>query len=597
MTDHFIQIWADESTRGEVWRSVETAARGRLTTLYGSGEFLEEITDHLIANGALYYPVVGCRDFRVPCYIQSEPRLALFPLTPGSTLRSLGYLGPDHVAPNEAWVAADSTVTAAAVADSPIIIEIFTLPSPEEMVFLRRTVSLALNRKLCVINIQRNAGPHSNIQSKEEAGLLSLFLCGGRVRLSDWALMPGSSTVNCDKITYRSGWTMFRSPEICLASRHLFQSSESRLKSTVIDALARLFPGTWYLVGLGMVVDHRDYSAQKILMPHFWAYHDNALRYLQNARRRSSLRGSHRDTLVRINEICLQIHRALKECRETSAIRLVHLLDESARDIVDDQLWFGLAQLLSLLGKERSWYAALSLYARLEKQLVETQSNDPRTADSRMAAIENGRALILVKQRKYEEAKKAEERAITRLAGSSPDDLPLRHQLVLLKCHQGDLLLAKDISVAASLYRQAWILTFAPGFKPDATFYAGIRLGKALIRMKQDNQAEQVFKRLVEQSHGIMERDSLTAHVLRAEVLIRLDRPRSAAFHYWKIFRNAYTLPAEGLTKILANILLATPLVPPRVLQRANVSITTRTAAEADTQSWDQSIMRKWGNI
>lgn len=595
MNSQLVSIEVDGSSWDDILRSICHATRGRIITLQGSGESLRGTTDRLLANGGLYYPVVGWKDFRVPCFVQHDARLALSPLTPWSALEASGYLGPEYGARNNEWTEADYAIATAGVTDSPIVIDIIARPSAEEMIFLRRLVSLALSRGLRVIYIRHLAGPfRPNVQKPEEAALLALFLCGGRVLRSDWELVPGSSMVSHERLAYRNEWVMYASPEVGMKSRQLFECSDFHLRQKIADTLQDLFPGTWYLVGLGRVAEPRDTLEQPILMPHLWKHGDNALRYLQKMRHRSVLRGGQNDVLVRINEICLQINRALKEGHEHSAIRLVRLLERVACDVPGDQLWFGLAQLLSLVGKERSWNMAMSLYSRVE-HLVEAKSEDPQTTNSRMAAIDNGRALVLVKQGNFKEAQRAEERAVARL-GESPDDLQLRTQLVLLTCHHADLFVRHDVSSAASRYRQAWALTFAPGIAPAAMFYAGIRLGKALVRMGQFDEAEQTLKRLVEQCSGLTERDKLTAYLLRAEVLGRLGRPRASAFHYWKVFRHAYTVPAEGLIRILANITLIRRRLPSRVLGRAKTLIAKRAAAEADTKLWSTSIIQTWGN-
>lgn len=251
--------------------------------------------------------------------------------------------------------------------------------------------------------------------------------------------------------------------------------------------------------------------------------------------------------------------------------RLYRTLQQADFSAIDKdataRLWFTLGQSLGRAKDQQAWEYACECYRRSRACLeIATMQQGPRR--SRLAAIANGEALLALKLRQRDLARKLEESALAELRGveQSPEIII---QQVLLKTNLGEVhyRMFKDAEAAIAQYQAAYALALASPV-PEARGYVVPKLAEALTQTKRSQEAVGILHAFLLELRQTLGTNPLTdvmatlkMQLMLAQAYQEIGQQRSAAACYWLLLRNPQQLTLAVLKGVIANLLRCRPQI------------------------------------
>ncbi len=551
-----------------------------------------------------YFLCSGSETFHVPCYAtraaQQVPASAPgpFEMLTKFHLFSSAYR---NQAQNLAVCELEEMETVCEQATPLIVIECLTPLIECDLAFVQSALASPLRRKAALLFLMHQPDEMEetvSVQHEEELfPLYLLYSCGGRMREEEFvqAIRTSSRAASaCLPIARRQAedgiWLTYTSRNIAEWMDRRFQQLKKEDRRSLIRKIAQQVPACAIYPLLTIAGETGEFvtmlsiyspdavkacaQSSKAVITYF-----RRLRKAAKAAGDTSLFGS-----ATINYLVILLF-----VQERNATRIYRCLRHAPLDGLAEELlsrlWFELGQSLARLKDPQAWGYASDCFERSRRYLDQIQAlqQQPEKRNSRLAAIENGEALVAFKYQQGERARDLEETAFARLdfTGSGVE---IEEQRILVKTNKADVLLRHyhNLDAALAEYEAAYTLALSCQ-TVGAVGYVVLRLVPALERKRRYAEGIQVLKRFLAQlyAHQIQVTSPMT--VVRtlltlAQLYIAQGNQRSAAACYWQVLRRPDYLAPALIRGLLSNLRACRPEIHERLQERI-----TRIIGEQDT--------------
>lgn len=554
----------------------------------GNAETLNACVQQLLASRAtLYYFLCsGSEAFHVPCYLAGRS------LSGGEELPSVETIlngvrvkqsSPQHMARGFEQV----IISSQADVPSLLVIEFLTRPQAAEHNFIERLLAFAATRHelSVVICLHQDEGgqpvePYPPAELDRER-LLLLYLCGGRVRATDWQYLTDaphdekSELFSPSLSTRRVGtdvWFCYgRSQDAAWAAScfdALAPAERDRLLRKVLNSVC--CPADYPTLALASEMRDLDLRlarrafptlASALIEPRVLA------KYFYRLRRTAQRIG---DAQL-VSQTTLNYLAALLCSPETQAIRLYRVLCNAHADHEKSSLARLYGELGQRLVKARDpliLEAAAESFRRSRGYIDKMADLEDEERESAIAAIANGEALLAFKQGHPERACQIEQAGLARLRPGTPNCW-LASQEMLLRTNLGDvyLRLLSNVGEAIVQYQMAYGLAITWS-SVAMECYVAPKLAEALIRTGRREQAIEILEKFLarpDTALSVEEKITLKVRLTLAQAYWQSGSHRRAALWYWRLLQRPHHLAPATLRGISANLERCRPGMSPQL--------------------------------
>ncbi len=579
-------------------------------------------------NASLTYFHCCSGDFHVPSYvpfvrgrIESEPVDAAHLLV----MRfNLGLSPAQHMA-TETVSKLEQAAYRAKTPGRAVIVECLMPLTPNDLGFVELLLQseLARHSSVVVFAHEQSGDPTYTQwvqeQSAAAADLLAmLYLCGGRVRTSEWFRLVEYTQLADDCWTDLVATRQFGSETlICYASREVAEAADEifrRMDQAQKGELARkvlrtlAFTSGYPLLEIAaetgdlhhMLLNYSSHLLDTALLEP-----EGLAKYYSRLQSIAQTTGHYALTDVARMSYFL----SLLYIDKSHAVQIYDTLQGALPDTIDKKtenlFWNFLGQNLALLNQPTAWQYATHCFKLSYLSLDRAENVSPEERRLSIATNANGEALLAYKQKQGKKAHWLVECALNELSDLSATLYYQAH----IRTNLGDVLLKTigNVDDAIAQYEQAMglmtrasrNLTRQVGPRKVRMFRhrSALKLGYALIRAKRVDEAILVLKNLLAYlsqpsiKDGAMGAMALlkTREALASAYLERGDQRRAVAC-YWSILRNSDWLEPAMLSEAAEKIRCYRPDIDESRRRRINRVISLREAHLADVKKAQQLL-------
>lgn len=483
-----------------------------------------------------------------------------------------------------------------------VIIEYLTPPSTLDLTFTLLMLKSAVPRHVSLIILCHEQPEYSlDDQPLLQAGsvemhipsvsfaLAALYLCGGRMRASDWYALTEAVSNEVEKaekaekavwehfITTRcvggETWICYDSSQTARMGEKAFHDMMPARRRTLAQLLAQKLPhdSSGYPL-LAIAAETHDLDAMLALYSHeatetALAEPRVLVRYLERLWQVAQERG---EAATADMAYLLSLYSRVylnRTCAVQAYQKLRGVLPGTITQDTGMIFWYMLAESLAIMDHPEGWEYAAECF-RLSRECVRLMSNvGPVAERQNLAAIANGEALIAFKQHQAEKARQLEEFAVEQLKNHV--------RQVHIKTNLGDvyLRLFGDTESALTQYGGALLAAsqacrstkqpVTPESIRPLRLRAAIKMGYTLMQVGRDEEAMHLLEHLLhdlEKATGLSRRGAdyaeavLKTRTALAQAYLKLGRSREAALCYWRVLRHPQWLEPKALREVVGRL-------------------------------------------
>jgi tetratricopeptide (TPR) repeat protein len=468
-----------------------------------------------------------------------------------------------------------------------LLIECLTSPRPEERTFIEQLLAFSTIRSRLPLALflhqPEKSQPEELVQpgsSAEECFLL--YLCGGRVRATDWYQLTRSqdaaaSPFLATRQVRSQAWFCYARCQDALWAAAAFEKLESgereRLARTILLSVQN--PTDYPSLPLASEIAHLDLpTARRAFPPLEYACAEprTMAKYFYRLRRWAIQAGEPRFVaLASLNYLA-----SLLCCSGIQTLRLYQVLRRAPvgnekRSLA--RLYGELGQRLVKAKDQPSLEAAAECFRMSRLYIDETENLEPAEKQSALAAIANGEALLAFKQGQPERACQIEQSGLDGLPHGVSSSL-LASQEALLRTNLGDvyLRLLRNREAAIKQYQVAYTLALRWSSTKMAC-YVVPKFADALIHAGQAERASEMLEQLLAHAGGIDEKSALKARLTLAQISWQSQHYRRAALWYWRLLKRPQGLALSTLQGIAFNLQQCRPEMSAILRARLNTIV------------------------
>ena len=469
----------------------------------------------------------------------------------------------------------------------PVIIEYLTPPSTLDLTFTLLMLKSAVPRHMSLLMLcheqpvddQLSRQLNDTVEHVSFA-LSALYLCGGRMRLSDWHTITDAVPEKevCEgfiatRCVGDETWVCYASSQIARMAEKAFQDMEPVRRRSLAQLLAQRLPhdSSGYPL-LAIAAETHDLEAMLALYSNeatetALAEPKAIVRYFERLWQAAQNRG---ETATADMAYLLSLYSRVylnRTCAVQAYQKLRGVLPDTINQDTGMIFWYMLAESLAIMDHPEGWEYAAECF-RLSRECVRQMSHvGPVAERQNLAAIANGEALIAFKQHQGEKARQLEEFAVEQLRNHV--------RQVHIKTNLGDvyLRLFGDVESALTQYGGALLAAsqacrsakqpVTPESIRPLRLRAAIKMGYTLMQVERDEEAMHLLEHLLhdlEKAVGLSRRGAdyaeavLKTRLALAQAYLKLGRSRDAALCYWRILRHPQWLEPEALRNVIARL-------------------------------------------
>ncbi len=525
-----------------------------------------------------YFLTTGSECFCVPCYAPSVEKVCM--PEPLETYHVITKKFPQDLIVQERVV---KELEQSVLQDSDVlhfvVMEHITPPSPNDKAFTTLLLqSSILSHIPIIIFLHEHQLSHSKPLEPIIEELLSLlYLCGGKIRESEWLNIVGQSyeeDLGCRWITPRyvgaEKWFCYAHQAVAEMAEHLYFTLSQERKCQLAQRILHYLPNhTGYpLLAIASETGDLDLMLSRYsweILEVAFLKPENVARYLEQLQQVAEKRDD--ALLARIaytNYLLVLLHMD----RDRKIQVYQNQRSDSARDLdtkADAVFWYTLGDEFAVMTQPEVWPYAEDCFQRSRESIQHKyNTGEVHSAVYRinLANIANGEALIAHKRKQGEKARLCEEQAIAEIKQVATGNYFQIH----LRVNLGDVFLhlLGDTEAAIAQYLEALTIVLhmpeklkrwaEPRKGERNELRAAQRLGDALLLVNRNEEAIQTFEALLFRLTKAIHQSEMkrTALILRArlslaQAYLKAGKQRSAAVCYLHILRQAAWLDLDVL--------------------------------------------------
>jgi len=414
--------------------------------------------------------------------------------------------------------------------------------------------------------------------------LMMLYLCGGRVRETDWHMMIDrfiGHSLNNGLIASRyigsETWVCYAHRGVAEMAKDMYrtmgQERQHELAQRMLQAIPHDigYPLLSIATATGEIEAMQSKYSRKV-MDAALIEPENVICYFDRLRQMAQQTGD--DTLATsaytgylIAHLYLDKTKVLQTYQRYQNVCLSQI-DQS----VEAAFWFGLGGNLALINLPEAWICAEDCLHRgrvLINNLYHVEKIEQNEWRFTLASMANTEALIAYKLGQGERAHQLEEWAIAELKQVPANPFFQVH----VRINFGDLFMRMlgDVKSAMTQYEEAFQTSLRiskplkrqlglSGISRDE-LRAAQKLGDALMLLKRHEEALRMFEALLNhlRKPSGLRKEEIAVRVLKARLALakaylKVERPRSAIACYWHIFRQSAWLAPEALREVATEL-------------------------------------------
>ncbi len=508
-----------------------------------------------------YFLCSGSESFRVPCYLPTSDRRDIPDvLAPRHVLDGTGFRFPTQpfCSPHQTLNGLKKVVADRQGIPQLIILECITTPEASEQAFIKLLLRSTLLKYIPLIifihqesETDSEASSFVNVMPEEIPYVLyAVYMCGGRIEKTELARLIREKHIDSNYIehyvtprrTQEETWFSYRNKRTAKHIEKQFHALSMEEKQKLAKSILPLLPpGIIYpLIAIAPYISDTKlilskyslstirsalFSAPRDLLPYFRKLRAQARRE-QDSDLFLCATVNYIATLMFVNERnIVRIYNILRTC---------HDYDEHIAMILFD-LFFALGQGLSRKKDPQLLICASDCYQQCHALISKVLHMYHRLKQILFAALNNGEALVALRQGDYEKALQLEGAALLALADIE-DDLQVDIQRALLKTHIGDLLMRSPhkVYMAIAQYEEAYAIATSRA-SLETKLYIGPRLVQAHTKTQHHQNMIHLLKDLLSAWNQSQEYRAET----RATVSLNITLPLAQAYITMKQIHNA----------------------------------------------------------
>lgn len=576
----------------EIQAHLERSGRSGQLIVAGSSTDLSRCVQQLFAawEGSIgYFLCSGSAAFHRPCYL---PGNGSIPQGEFPTVDAIldGVRGTS-CSPRSMAV---SVVQTLIKKPEPVLllVECLTSPQPEERAFLELLLAFSMARSrlplVLVLHQQEKSQPAEPVLPGRAAeGCLLLYLCGGRIRATDWYRLTRTQDVHGSPFLGvrqpgAEAWFCYARQEdaawAAAAFEQLASAERERLATTILQGVQD--PAEYPSLALAGEITRLDLPTARRAFPplEYACTEPEAMAtYFYRLRRWAKQAGETRlAALASLNYLA-----ALLCCPGAQTLRLYRVLCHAApgidlRSLARLSGEFG--QRLVKAKDQPSLQAAAACFRMSRRSIDALEDLAHEEKQSARAAIANGEALLAFKQGQPERACQIEQSGLDGLPSVASSAL-LASQEALLRTNLGDvyLRLLKNREAAIKHYQRAYTLALRWS-SPKIARYVVPKFADALVQAGESERASAMLEQFLATADAdaaceIAEKTVLKARLLLAQIYWQSAHYRRAALWYWRLLQRPQGLALSTLQGISFNLQQCRPRMPAILRARLNTLI------------------------
>jgi tetratricopeptide (TPR) repeat protein len=544
-----------------------------------------------------YFLNTGNERFRVPCYAPSVEKVCT--PEPLETYPLLTKKRPQQILVQECAVKElEQRVLHNPDTRHVVVMEYLTSPTPNDRAFIALLLQSSSLRQIpMLIFLHEPQVFHPQPLESTTAELLCmLYLCGGRIRESEWLNLVGcgkelASRLIATRWIGTEQWVCLAHRAVAEQAEQLYASLSQERKCQMAQRLLHYVPNhTGYPI-LAIAAETGDLGL--MLSRHCWEMLEAAflepnsmVRYFAHLQRAADQQEKPLLATIAYTHYLI----VLTHMDRNQKLHAYHTQRADAARPLDARqeadFWFALGDYLAHMSQPEDWQVAEDCLQR-SRECTQNRfdAGEIHRAVYRIhfSNIANAEALIAYKRRQGERARLCEEQA---LAEAKLVTTTLYYQ-ILLRVNLGDILLRLlgDTEAALAQYTEALTIVlhipeklkrWAETRKGEKNeLRAAQRLGDALLLVNRNEEAIQAFEALLSRLREAIHQSEArrTALILRARLslaraYLKARRPRSAAACYLLILRQTAWLDLAVLQDAAEQVRTLQPGLHERVQQR-----------------------------
>lgn len=556
-------------------------------------------------RGIHYFLCSGSKAFSVPCYLSGDGASQAEELP--SVEAILDGIRGKHISPQYRAKRFERTIVGERSGSSPlVVIECITPPQPSERTFIERLLACSATRNELQVAIflhQPQSVEFSSPPEAERESLLLLYLCGGRVRASDWQRL-GVPQKQARMTTHRVGaevWFCYAGCQDAQWAAATFEGLErkerERLVRKILSQVQR--PADYPALALASEIELLDPLLARRAFPTL----DCALteprimaKYFYRLRRWAR-RANDPDLFSSAAMYYLASSLCLPDRQTIRLYKVLRNGEQSCDKKSLARLYGELGQRLAKAKDALRLQAAAECFQRSRYYIdaIEDLANEEKR--SSIAAIVNGEALLAFKQGRPELACQLEETVLAGLQQVRPSSQSASQE-VLLRTNLGDVYLYRLNNREAALgqYRTAYGLAMKHSSVATKGYIAP-KLAEVLIRMGQQEQAIEILETFLTRPVdgpdpylALEEKIILKAQLTLAQAYWQLGQHRRTALWYWRLLQRPHYLAPATLRGISLNLGRCRPEMSPRLKARLAAIVTRQEEMRASLKQVRDSL-------
>jgi hypothetical protein len=526
-----------------------------------------------------YFLTTGSESFCVPCYASSVEKVCM--PEPLEAYHVTAKRSSQDIMVQERVVKElEQSVLQASEVPHFVVMEHITPPTPNDRAFTALLLKSSVLRQIPIlIFLHEHHSFHAQpLEPISEELLCLLYLCGGRMRESEWLNVieqSGGKDLDCRWITTKNveaeKWFCYAHREVAELAEHLYSMLSQERKGQLAQKILHHLPNhTGYpLLPIASETGDLDLMlsrySEEILEAAFLKP-DGVARYLEQLQQVAAKQENAQLARVAYTNYLL----VLLYMDYDQKIQIYQKQrSDAARSLLDTKaeatFWYTLGNTFALMAQPEVWPYAEDCFRR-SRESAQSRYDTGEVHHSvyriDLANAANGEALIAYKRKQGEKARLCAERAIEEIKQVVTGNYFQIH----LRVNLGDVFfhLLGDTESAIAQYIEALTIVLhipeklqrwaEPRKGEKNELRAAQRLGDALLLVNRNEEAIQVFDallfRLTEAIHQSEARRTaliLKARLSLAQAHLKVGRPRSAAVCYLSILRQAAWLDLNVL--------------------------------------------------
>lgn len=562
-----------------------------------------------------YFLTTGSESFCVPCYAPSVEKVCM--PEPLEAYHVTAKKSSQDIMVRERVVKElEQSVLQASEVPHFVVMEHITPPIPNDRAFTALLLKSSVLRQIPIlIFLHEHHSFHAQpLELITEELLCLLYLCGGRMRKSEWLNVieqSGGKDLDCRWIMAKDvgaeKWFCYAHREVAELAERLYSTLSQERKCQLAQKILHSLPyHTGYpLLAIASATGDLDLMLSRYseaILEVAFLRPESVARYLEQIQQVAEKQGNallarlaytnYLLVLLRMDDHDQKIQIYQKQ-RSDAARSLLDTRAESA-------FWYMLGDKFAVMDRPEVWPYAEDCFQRSRESIQNRyDTGEVHHAIYRidLANIANGEALIAYKRNQGEKARLCEEQAIAEIKQVATGNYFQMH----LRVNLGDVFfyLLGDTEAAIAQYIEALTIVLhipeklrlwaEPRKGEKNELRAAQRLGDAFLLVNRNEEAIQVFDALlfrlteaIHQSEARRTALTLKARLSLAQAYLKAGRPRSAAVCYLSILRQAAWLDLNVLQDAAERLQKLQPGLHERLQRRIDSILALRENSMAD---------------